>query len=410
MPLDVARLRADTPGVTDHIHLNNAGAALPPRQVLDRQIEHLHLEARVGGYRAARLVADELRGVRRSVASLIGAEAHEVALHQSATTAWTTAVLAFVQTAKVGDCVVLDHAVYGAHAIAWLQLARRFGLTLSVVRNDARGQLDVSHLESILAAGPVALVCLTHIPTSSGLVNPVEAAGALCGAAGVPMVLDACQSVGQWPVDVEAIGCAALAATGRKFLRGPRGTGFLYVRRSAWERFPPLAPDLRAAEWTASHDYTLAPDARRYETWERAVAADLGLGVAVELALGLGISAIRARVTGLADRLRNGLAGVDGVTGQDTGVDRCGICTFDVEGHSASRVAEWLQQRRITVSVTHATSAQLDLGVRGLDSVVRASVHVYNTEAEVDALVEALGRLVSEADGGEQPRAGDPSG
>ena len=393
MVLDVAQMRANTPGVVDHIHFNNAGAALPTRQVVARQIEHLELEARLGGYRAAREVADERAGVRRSIAALIGASDTEVALHQSATDAWNMAILAIVSTLRPATRIVVDRAVYGSHAMTLLQLARRFSLRVSVVGDDALGQIDVQHLQTLLATERVGLVCVTHIPTSSGLVNPAEAVGAVCSTFDVPMVLDACQSVGQCPVDVARIQCTALSATGRKFLRGPRSTGFLFIRRAAFARFEPLMPDLRAADWTAPDQFRLREDARRYETWERSHAADLGLGVAVRQLLAVGVEAVWERIEKLAAYLRDGLAEIPGVSVCDRGARLCGICTLRVAGHTPVAMVELLHQRGIRVSVTHATSAQLDLGARGLDAVLRASVHAYNTESEVDRFLEAVAAL-----------------
>lgn len=390
----VDRLRAETPGVVDHIHLNNAGAALPSRPVLDRQIAHLELEARVGGYRAARMVAAELHGVRASIGRLVGADAGEVALHQSATDAWNTAVVSFLMGLEAGDRVVMDRAVYGSHAITLLRLARRLGLDLAVVQDDAVGQLDVDHLAALVARPRTRLVCLTHIPTSSGLVNPVEAAGAVCRAHGVHLVLDACQSAGQVPLDMARIGCSALAATGRKYLRGPRGTGFLVVDRTAFGAFEPFAPDLRAAAWTGAGEYALVDDARRYETWEHGVAGLLALGVAVDAALGHTVAALSDRIERLADTLRVGLSEVPGVTVRDKGDRLCGICTFDVRGQTATDVAEALHARGVRVSVTHKTSAQLDLGARELDAVVRASVHAYNTDAELEEALDAVRAVV----------------
>ncbi len=391
--LDIERLRADTPGVTDHIHFNNAGASLPSASVLERQIEHLRLEARIGGYRAAREVAAEVASVRSAVATLLGASPTEIALHQSATDAWNMAILAIVPSLARGTRLVVDRAVYGSHAMALLQLARRFGLEVTVAEDDSLGQIDVERLRLQLEQRPVGLVCATHVPTSSGLVNPIEAVGSVCRQQGTPLVVDACQSVGQCSVDVERIHCAALSATGRKYLRGPRGTGFLYVRRSAFQRFVPLMPDLRAAEWTAPEGFRLHPDALRYETWERSVAGDLGLGVAVRQLLAQGVMATSARIQLLAVIFRRGLAAIDGVDVCDRGERLCGICTFRVAGMSSTKVAESLHLRGIRVSVTHATSAQLDLGTRGLDSVVRASVHAYNTEEEIEQVLAAVKEL-----------------
>lgn len=391
--LDVDGLRALTPGVQDHVHFNNAGASLPIMPVLERQIEHLRLEARIGGYRAAREVAGEQAAVRQAVATLIGAEAGEIALHQSATDAWNMAILSIIPSLPHGQRVVVDRAVYGSHAMALLRLSRRFGLEVVTAPNDLSGQIDVDRLAELVRDERVGLVCITHIPTSSGLVNPVHAVGDVCWAAKVPLMIDACQSVGQCPVDVRRIRCAALSATGRKYLRGPRGTGFLYVRRTEFERFEPLMPDLRAADWTGPQTMRLHPDALRYETWERSVAGDLGLGVAVRQLLAQGVEPTWARIQQLASTFRAGLRSIPGVEVCDRGAVLCGICTFRVGGRTALEVAEALHLQRIRVSVSQATSAQLDLGSRGIDAVVRASLHAYNTRAEMERVLGVVEQL-----------------
>ncbi len=225
--------------------------------------------------------------------------------------------------------------------------------------------------------------------------QPAAAVGAVTRAAGVPLLLDACQSVGQLPLDVGELGCDILSATGRKFLRGPRGTGFLYVRRGLLEELEPPMLDLHAAEWQADGSYRIRPDARRFESWEANYAAKLGLGAAVEYALGWGLAAIRDRVYALAATLRERLDSLAGVTVQDLGVERCGIVTFTVHGLAAEEVLLALREQRINVSVSPSTYARLDLDRRGIESLVRASVHYYNDDAELERLVDAIARLRS---------------
>jgi selenocysteine lyase/cysteine desulfurase len=195
------------------------------------------------------------------------------------------------------------------------------------------------------------------------------------------------------PLDVGAIGCDILTGTGRKFLRAPRGTGFLYVRRDLIEGLVPPLLDLHAAEWQADGSYRIRSDARRFENWETNYAAKIGLGVAVDYALAIGLEAIQERVYGLAAELRERLDAEPGLTVRDLGREKCGIVTFDVAGRGAADVADALRRERINVSVTPGSYARLDFGRRGLSEVVRASVHYYNTEAELDHLMRALSSL-----------------
>lgn len=385
---EVERARRETPGTARVAHLNNAGSALPPAPVTDAVIEHLRLESETGGYEAADAARPRIEGVYGSLARLIGCAPDEVAVVENATRAWDMAFysLAF----KPGDRILTARAEYASNAIAYLQVAARTGAVVEVVDDDEHGQLSVADLRDRVARGGVKLISITHVPTQGGLVNPAEEVGATAREAGIPFLLDACQSVGQLPVDVERIGCDMLSATGRKFLRGPRGTGFLYVRRSMLEKLQPPFLDLHAATWTAPDRYEIRGDARRFENWETSVAGKLGLGVAAEYALSWGLDAISERVCGLADQLRDLLTAVDGVAVHDQGRRRCGIVTFTVNGVPCAEVRERLRAAGVNTSVSGASSSRYDLPSRGLDEVVRASVHYYNTEDELDRLIAAL--------------------
>ncbi|MBV9160769.1 MAG: aminotransferase class V-fold PLP-dependent enzyme [Pseudonocardiales bacterium] len=399
MVFDVDRARRDTPGVSRVAHLNNAGAALPPVQVTEAVIAHLRREAELGGYEAAEAAASQVQATYTAIARLIGCTVDEVAVVENATRAWDMAF--YAMSFMPGDRILTAHAEYASNVIAFLQIAGRTGAVVEVVDDDEHGQISLADLRRRLdgsgPAGQVKLIAMTHVPAQGGLVNPAEEVGALAREAGVPFLLDACQSVGQLPVDVQRIGADLLSATGRKYLRGPRGTGFLYVRRSILDRLEPPFLDLHAATWTAPERYEIRPDARRFETWETNYAGKIGLGVAIDYALSWGLEAINARVTALAESLRVRLQALDGVHVHDQGHRRCGIVTFTVDGVPAQDVRRRLAALGVNTSVSHASSARLDLPPRGLSELVRASVHYYNTDEELDRLINALPRATPTA-------------
>jgi len=385
--IDLQRVRADTPGVDHVVHLNNAGSALPPRQVVDAVVDHLQREAEIGGYEASAERQDRWEHTYDALARLIGAERDEIAVIENATRAWDMAFYAF--RFRPGDRVLTGRAEYASNWIALKQVADRTGASIEIVPDDADGQFDVSALERMLDER-AKLVSLVHVPTQTGLVNPAAAVGRVTRAAGVPLLLDACQSAGQLPLDVGELGCDILSGTGRKFLRGPRGTGFLYVRRELIAELEPPLLDMRAATWQPDGTYEIRGDARRFENWETYYAGKVGLGVAVDYALGVGIDAVWSRIRELAGRLRGTLAETPGVTVVDRGAVLGATVTFTVDGIEPVDMQRLLAERRINVSVMEAESAQLDFGARGISSAVRSSVHYYNTDDEIEQLVDAV--------------------
>jgi cysteine desulfurase / selenocysteine lyase len=387
---DIARLREDTPATRQLIHFNNAGCSLTPAPVLDTVIEHLRLEAEIGGYEAAARAAGALERVYESAAKLFGCGADEIALVENATRAWD--MFFYSLRFGPGDRILTSRAEYASNVLAYLQTTRRTGAELVLVPDDETGQISLEALAGMIDER-VKLIAITHVPTQGGLVNPAAEVGRIARAAGVTYLLDTCQSVGQMRVDVNEIGCDALTATGRKFLRGPRGTGMLYVSRRVIDRLDPPFLDLFAARWTGEGEFQVRPDARRFECWESYKAGRLGLGAAIDYALRIGLGAIEERVTRLAARLREELAGLPGVRVHDRGARRCAIVTFTRDDMTSHAVAAALAERRINVSVSPIESARFDLAERGLTALVRASVHYYNTDEEIETFCRAVRSL-----------------
>jgi selenocysteine lyase/cysteine desulfurase len=391
MAIDLARVRADTPGVANVLHFNNAGAALPPRPVTEAVIAHLMREAEIGGYEASEEAEPALEHCYDAIAQLLNCRRDEIAFVENATRAWDMAFYGF--PLRAGDRVLTGKAEYASNYMAYLQVARRTGATIEAIDDDEHGQISIAALERAIDSR-VKLIALTHVPTNGGLVNPAAEVGRVARAAGVPFLLDACQSAGQLPLDVERLGCDMLSATGRKYLRGPRATGFLYIRRALMDRVEPPFLDLHAATWVAPDRYELRPDARRFENWETNFAGKIGLGVAVDYALSQGLHAIAARVRALASDLRDMLDAIPGVTVRDKGLERCGIVTFTAEAMPADELKSALARRRINVTVSEASGTLLDMSERGLAAMVRASVHYYNSEAELERFAAAVAELV----------------
>ncbi|ROO89117.1 selenocysteine lyase/cysteine desulfurase [Actinocorallia herbida] len=380
-----AAARSSTPGAAHARHLNAAGASLPSTAVLDAVIGHLRLEAKIGGYEAAEAARPNTESAYALVAALLGGRTEDVALTESATVSWQRAVDAL--RLGPGDRVVATASTYVSSALNLFELRRRHGVVIDVVGTDETGAVDLAGLRAALRA-PAALVTAAHVPTSSGLVEPVAEIGAIAREAGVPFLLDATQSVGQLPLDVAALGCTLLVGTGRKFLRAPRGTGLLWVDPSLGLR--PLAPDVRGAVWMEDDSYVLAPGARRFETWEHAHALRLGLVAALAELQAAGPDRVYAHIASLGSLARTGLAEVPGVRVVDPPAAGGGIVTFVREGEPPADTVRALRGHGLHVTSVPASHGRWDLSRRGLPAVVRASVHLYNTPDDITALTAAL--------------------
>ncbi len=390
MSLDISRLRADTPGTANVLHFNNAGCALPVRATTDAMVDYLRLEAEIGGYEAHERRRAAVERPYAALARLLNAVPDEIAIVENATRAWDMAFYAV--RLKPGDRVLTARTEYCSNYIAFLHRARRDGIEIDVAPTDANGDIDLDAFERLI--GPhTRLIAITHVATSGGQVNPAVAVGAIARRAGIPYLLDACQSVGQIAIDVAAIGCDMLSGTARKYLRGPRGIGFLYVRRAILDTLDPPFLDDHAANWTADDAYAMRADARRFETPECAFAAKVGFGVALDYALALPFPDVERRIGELAEMLRRSLADRANATIHDRGRHRCGITTFSLPGIAAERVKAELARRSMNVTVAVAEATRLDLVPRGLDAIVRASVHYYNTEDEVARFAEAVASI-----------------
>lgn len=392
--LDIEAIRALTPGCGTGLHFNSAGAALMPLPVLKAQTDHLELEARIGGYEAAARADAQVEDTYRAIADYIGGNPREIALLENSTRAW--GVVFYGIPFKPGDRILTSRVDYDSNFVAYLQRARQTGVEIEVLSTLPSGEVDVEALDAI-ADDTVKLIAISHAPTSNGLINPASAIGDIARARGIPYLLDACQTVGHMPINVHEIGCTYLASAGRKFLRGPRGSGFLWVREDAIERTEPAWVDFHAAAWVADNRYELRADARRFESWESNVAARIGLGVAVRYAQALGAEPIWQRIQQLASLMRSEIARIPGFTITDQGIEKSGIVTFSIAGHQPEAVKAALAAEGTAITTATCQSSRLSMVPRGLiDGVLRASVHYYNTEDEIARFAAQLRRLFAQ--------------
>ncbi len=390
--LNVAALRDQTPGCTEVAFLNNAGAALMTRETTEAVISHLHLENRVGGYLAQDQVAPTIARAKAGLAKLVGGQATEVALSVSDSAIWVKAIWGWMlgRNVKAGERVLIDRLAYHSHHAALVQLSELFGFEIVEIDSLADGTVDVGFLATLLEDERCSLACITAIGTHCGCVNPMAEIGALLRARGIPMFVDGCQALGHLAVDVHAWGASLFSGTGRKWLRGPRGTGMLWVDERIVERFRPPGIDGTSTDWNVASGFSIKPGMGRFEEFEGPIAAQVGLAVAVNQALELDRVAVETHIVETADRFRSALSEIDGVIHHDSAARRCGIVTFSVDGVEPTEVVAAAASRGATINSSSATWAALDMHAKGLTSVVRVSPHIYNTDDELGVVLEAV--------------------
>jgi selenocysteine lyase/cysteine desulfurase len=390
----IQQLRKETPGVTHYIHLNNAGAALMPEQVLSAITDHLELEAQIGGYEAAAAQMRPLARFHMVLADFLNTRSRNIAYAGSATDAFNKALSSI--PFEEGDVLLTTQDDYVSNHIAFIQLQRLKKIKLEVAPVDtSAGGVDLAAMEQLIKKHQPKLVAVTHIPTNSGLIQDVEAIGEMCRDKDTWYLVDACQSAGQLPLDVGKIGCDFLSATFRKFLRGPRGAGFLYVSDRALEAgLEPLFLDLHSAHWTAEMEYEAVHSAKRFELWERPHALILGGKAAVELAMNIGMEAIQERVQQLAKFTRESLGELRGVRVLDQGPELGGIVTFHVPGKEPKALKKQLQEQKVNCSIVLHDSALYDFNRKGVEWALRVSPHYYNLREEVQDFIEKLGAMM----------------
>jgi selenocysteine lyase/cysteine desulfurase len=388
---EIRKFRNETRGTAEWTHFNNAGASLPPDVVVETVIQYLSEEAGRGGYETEYKYKEQLENVYQLIARLIHAEKDEVAIVENASMAWGLAFngIKFQQ----GDEIITSEMEYVTNLLGFLNAEQTYGIQVKVIPNDELGNFSLQALENAITLR-TRLIAITHIASTAGTVVPVVEIGKIARRHNILYLVDACQTVGQIPINVKEIGCDILSATGRKYLRAPRGTGFLYVRKEIQDDLKIIFMDGHTAQLINETSFEIRKDGRRFELFEKNRAIMLGLGKAIEYALDIGMGRIWQRVQFLAAAMRRQLMEIDGIIVHDHGKQRSGIVTFSVNNTGSSHVKKELAEKKINVSVGLAESTLIYMNRNSLTTVVRASVHYYNTEEEIEGLCDALKSIV----------------
>ena len=390
--IDIDLVRKQTPTCLELVHFNNAGCSLMPLPVQAKVFSYLEQEQKSGGYETELVHRDELAAMYDSIAKLINCNNEEIAYCESNTKGWQQ----FFYSLELapGDNIITTRADYGSNIVAYIQAAKRHGVGIRYIDTDEQGDLQLHSLENMIDKS-TRLISISHIPTGCGMVNPTAAVGRIAGQANVPYLLDACQSVGQLKIDVQEIGCTALTTTGRKYMRGPRGTGFCYIARSYYENIEPMILEQQGVKLIDDSSYELVDSARRFENFEGHFGGRIGIKAAADYAMSVGPAAIEERVMQISRICREKLSSIAGVTIHDTGRVQCGIVSFSVRGRHPRQTRQELNAKGINTWVSTGPGSLVDFQDRGLESVSRASLHYFNTEQEIDRLCEEIELLNS---------------
>ncbi len=386
---DIKRVREETPGCKDYIHFNNAGASLMPVSVITAIKNHLDLESGIGGYEAAEEEQSRIKDFYNRAAILLNCESQNIAYTSNATDAYARALLSI--PFKPEDVILTSSNDYVSNHLAMLALEKRLGIKIEILPNTPNGEVDVSALEERLRLNPPKLISLTHVPTNSGLIQPAEQVGQLARAHNVLYLLDACQSIGQLELDINRLQCDYLSATFRKFLRGPRGAGMLFVSdRILSSDLHPLMVDMRGATWTSERTYELQQNASRFEDWENSYALLLGASEAIDYTNQLSLAAIEERVSSLSSMLRSRLKEIRGIRLLDKGKRLAGLVTLTIDDCDPGELKQFLSQERVNSGISHRHVALVDFKEKGANWALRLSPHYYNTEDEVNVVSNIL--------------------
>lgn len=391
--MNIDTIRQDTRGLSDgKIFMNNAGSSLMPSIVVDSMIDYLELEEQMGGYEVAAKNAEVLEEFYDETARLINAKPSNIAFATSATEAYAKALSSIMF--KEGDVIITTADDYISNQITFISIKKKLKVNVIRTKNLPDNELDLEDLEYLIKKHNPKLIAVTHIPTNSGLIQNVEGVGKLCRQYDILYLVDACQSVGQLAVDVEKLGCDFLSATGRKFMRGPRGTGFLYVSDKVLERnYAPLLLDMRGADWTEFDNYELFKSAKRFESWEISYASLMGFTHALQYANNIGLHAIEHYNKGLSERLRENLKN-SGFDVWDWGKNLSSIVTFSDPDGDLGTIQNVLKENNIYFSVTQKNSALIDFTRKNINGIVRLSPHYFNTVEEIDIVSDVLGKVL----------------
>lgn len=394
-PFDVQRVREDFPILSTRVHgrplvfLDSGASAQKPRQVIAamaRFLETSYANVHRGAYRLSEIATEAYEAARATVARFLNAaDPRQIVFTANATAAFNLLAHSFGPRCRA---VVVSEMEHHANLVPWQMLRDRAGVELRICRITEEGELDLDHLARLLSDGRVGLVSVTHMSNVLGTVTPVERIVAMAHAAGAKVALDGSQAAVHRRVDVQAIGCDFYVFTGHK-LYGPTGIGVLYGRRELLEEMPPFLGGGDMIAEVTLEGFVPASVPAKFEAGTPPIVEAVGLAAAIDYLGAIGMGAIEAHERRLTDHAMARLSALPGIRILGAAQDRGGVFAVSVDTAHAHDVATLLDRKGIAVRSGRHCAEPLHARF-GVDSTCRASFGLYTTEAEVDALAEAL--------------------
>ncbi|KAJ1626326.1 cysteine desulfurase [Pavlovales sp. CCMP2436] len=377
------------------VYLDSAATSQKPQVVIDavtNYYEHDNANVHRGAHALSIRATNAYEAARDKVAAFVNAASRrEIVFTRGATEAINLVAATWgVQNVGAGDEIVISEVEHHANIVPWQLLAQRAGAVVRYARVDgATGGIDVAHFKSLINPR-TKMVAFPHVSNVLGWIAPVAELVAAARTVGAHVLIDACQSVPHMPVDVQALGADFVVASGHKMC-GPTGIGFLWGRLDVLEGMPPYQSGGEMIDQVSIHGTTFAEPPGRFEAGTPAIAQAVGLGAACDFLTSLGMESVEAHEHELAIYLTERLATVEGLTlyGPPAGSPRAALAAFSLQGVHANDLATFVDQDGVAIRAGHHCTQPLHTAL-GIGASARASLYLYSTREDVDALIESI--------------------
>lgn len=379
----------------DYMYFNNAGAGLMSKGTYETLTNHMEIEMNVGAYKAAAIKSDAVNNFYLLAAKLLNAGSKdEIAFIDSASRGWN--LIIYGLDIKESDVIVTLSSEYGTNLLTIYDIAKRTHCGIKVIQCDNEGNFSLDDVDQALQSGGTILA-VSHVAAQGSIVNPVVELGILAQKYDAIYIVDGCQAVGQIKVDVQQINCCAYVTAGRKWLRGPRGTGILYVRRNAPIRTPQIdlaSADLVFDELGTVVDVKVRDDAKQFELWEKSTSSLLGLANAIQEYMDYGIDTAEQEICAKANYIRSFVVSNQHLALVGSENSSTGVVGFYIKDpKQEKKVKELIEKENFIISYVCDWDCPTFFPQNGVQYIFRISPHYYTSNDDIQAICNLIQRL-----------------